>query len=28
VFVYAIADGWAITDRGYIMSEYLEADPL
>ena len=27
VYVYAIADGWACTDRGYIQAEYLEADP-
>ena len=27
VFVYAIADGWACTNRGYIMAEYLEVDP-
>ena len=27
VYVYAIADGWAITNRGYIMAEYLEVDP-
>ena len=27
VQVFCIADGWAITNRGYIMAEYLEADP-
>lgn len=27
VYVYAVADGWAITNRGYIMAEYLEVDP-
>ena len=27
VFVYAIADGWAVTNRGYIKSEWLEVDP-
>ena len=27
VQVFAMADGWAVTNRGYIMEEYLEADP-
>ena len=27
VDVFYIADGWACTSRGYIMSEWLEADP-
>ena len=27
VSVFYIADGWAITNRGYIQSEWLEADP-
>jgi hypothetical protein len=27
VQVFCIADGWAVTNRGYIMAEYLEADP-
>ena len=27
VTVFLMADGWAVTSRGYIKSEYLEADP-
>ena len=27
VDVFLMADGWAVTSRGYIRSEYLEADP-
>lgn len=27
VDVFYIADGWACTSRGYILSEYLEVDP-
>lgn len=27
VDVFVIADGWACTSRGYIQSEWLEADP-
>ena len=27
VQVFYIADGWAVTNRGYIKAEYLEADP-
>lgn len=27
VDVFYIADGWAVTSRGYIVSEWLEADP-
>ena len=27
VSVFCIADGWAVTSRGYIRSEWLEADP-
>ena len=27
VTVFYIADGWAVTSRGYIRSEWLEADP-
>ena len=27
VQVFCTADGWAVTNRGYIMDEYLEADP-
>lgn len=26
--VYAIADDWAITSRGYVQTEWLEADPV
>ena len=28
VTVFYEADGWAVTSRGFIRSEYLEADPL
>jgi len=28
VTVFYIGDGWAVTSRGYIQSEWLEADPL
>ena len=27
VTVFCMADGWAVTSRGYIKSEWLEADP-
>ena len=27
VQVFCIADGWAMTNRGYIMAEFLEEDP-
>ena len=27
VEVFCMADGWAVTSRGYIRSEWLEADP-
>ena len=27
VAVFYIADGWAVTSRGYIKAEFLEADP-
>ena len=27
VDVFCMADGWAVTSRGYIRSEFLEADP-
>lgn len=27
VDVFLIADGWAVTSRGYIQAEWLEADP-
>ena len=27
VTVFCMADGWAVTSRGYITSEWLEADP-
>ena len=27
VDVFYMADGWAITSRGYIQSEWLEANP-
>ncbi len=27
VWVYCIADGWAVTSHGYVQSEWLEVDP-
>ena len=27
VSVFYIAEGWAVTSRGYIQSEWLEVDP-
>ena len=27
VQVFCIADGWAVTNRGYVQAQYLEADP-
>lgn len=27
VAVFCVGDGWAVTDRGYVRAEYLEADP-
>lgn len=28
VDVFCIADGWAVTNKGYIQAEWLEADPV